>query len=256
MDRNSNNKPHDRIAAALVTLATALLTITVLLLVKVVSPASSILPPADAQQQEIFFTDIEYREIPFRPTPTVDKRPANSSSAETSGTDMKDNGIADNVSTPMLTAKEESPAKQDSAAAPAEVPAIQEPDPNELIAAAIRNKVGNAMKSKADEGQGTSSEGTAKTGNNPGKKDGLGLDGRRRLNEPKPSIKNVTGRVAVRITVNADGVVTAASVTGSTGFGTMEEEVRQACVDASKALRYSPDAAKRVQRGTITWNIQ
>lgn len=253
---SDTDRRRDKLAAALITVIIVALTFTAMMLVRV-SSATSAMPVADdADEQEIFFADIEYTDITTRPTPTVDNQPANSAAAEVSGTDLTDNAPApEEPAAPQLTtAREPSPAKQsvDSAA----LAAAAQRQEQERQAAAIRSKIGAAAFGKTDQGQGQAANGRASVGNNPGARDGLGLDGRRRLNEPRPAIRNVTGKMAVKITVDASGAVTQAMVVGSEGFGQQEEEVRRACLEASRQLRYSADAAKPTQTGTIIWNIK
>lgn len=247
----------EQLIALLLTLLFAALTCTLLVCVKVM-PASAMIPPApDAEEQEIFFADIEYKEIISNPTPQVDGKPASAAAAEMSSTDITDAGKSDDV--PELV----------STAAPSEAKVVKtetpKPDPGPTKegieakkAAAIRERMGRSTGLKtqtADAGSGSATAGSASTGNNPGS-DGLGLDGRKRLNSPDPGIRNATGKVRVRVRVNSSGAVTDASFVSSSGFGTREQEVRDACVKASRQLKYTPDPEKPSQSGIITWNIR
>ncbi len=247
----------EQLIALLLTLLFAAMTCTLLVCVKVM-PASALIPPApDAEEQEIFFADIEYKEISSDPTPQVDGKPASAAAAEVSSTDMTDAGKSDDV--PELV----------STAAPSEAKAVKtetpKPDPGptkEEIeaqkAAAIRERMGRSTglkKQTADAGSGSAANGSASAGSNVGS-DGLGLDGRKRLNSPNPGIRNATGKVRIRVRVNSAGAVTEATFVSSTGFGTREQEVRDACLAASRQLKYTPNPDQPSQSGTITWNIR
>ena len=250
-----DNSRRDRITAAALT---ALLSAGVLAVLLCARIAPAQFPPKDAPQAEepeIFFADIDYQELLSQPTPTVDGRPASSAASELSGTDLADSGSGQEAP-PLVAADAESPM--------AEPKAEPEPDPGptqeEIEAAkraAIRERMGKATNLRNDqaEGSGRATDGNASAGNNPGA-DGLGLDGRRRLNSPNPGVKNAQGRVWVRISVDSQGAVTAAEAVRSSGFGPREAEVRAACVEASRKLRYNPDPEKPRQSGTITWNIK
>ena len=112
----------------------------------------------------------------------------------------------------------------------------------------------NLKNQTSDAGNGSADSGNASAGNNPGAT-GLGLDGRRLISSAKPNITNVTGTIRIRVTVNADGAVTNASFVSSSGFGDREQEVREACLAASRQLKYNAAPDKPTQKGTITWKI-
>lgn len=247
----------DRITAALITALTVVIIVVALFCISISATTPSLLTPDPADENEILFTEVEIKQIPFKPVKAADKRPASSAAAEVSGVTDHDSGSGEE-STPLTSAPEPSPAKQETPKQepkPAAKPQPK-PDPRAEAAARIRNRVGKSNVTKAEEGAGESEKGNAPVGQTKGNSDGLGMDGRRRLNEPKPSITNATGWVKVSITVNASGHVTAASVTGTSGFGQREQEVRQACESASRHLLYSPDNSRPSQRGTITWRIK
>lgn len=247
----------DSLISLLLTLLIAVCTLAVLLLTKVAAPSVEIPHASDPDEQEIFFADIEYKEITSNPTPQVDGRPASSAASEQGGTDAADSGSGESV--PDLVANAE-PQPDNQQVAKPENPEPAAPTKEQIEEekrAAIRARIGNATGLKANEtqGSGRADSGTAAAGNNRNA-DGLGLDGRKRLNKPNPGIKNAQGRVEVRITVNAEGNVTDARFVRSSGFGARESEVRDACVRASRALKYTPDPTKPSQRGTIVWNIK
>lgn len=247
----------DRLTAALITLLISALIVVALCIITISAAAVNPLAPDDREDDEILFTEVEMKQIPFKPMRAVDNRPAASASAEVSGVTDHDAGAGEE-SVPLLSANEPSPATQEvpkEEPKPAAKPQPK-PDPKAEAAARIRNRVGRSTITKADEGAGKSDKGNAPVGQTAGKSDGLGMDGRQRLNSPVPSITNATGRVTVRIVVNAAGHVTSAAVTGTSGFGSREQEVRSACEAASRQLLYSPDQSRPTQRGTITWIIK
>lgn len=248
----------DKIIALALTLIIAGLTLTSLLLT-VIKPAMSapteITPPEEA---ELFFADIEYNEIRSNPTPEVDGRPASAAANDPAGTDLTNQGGGE--SAPDLVSSPE-PKPQNEKVAKPESPKPPTPTKEELEAEArakIAERMGAATGLKAkpdDQSAGQAAQGAASTGNNPSSS-GLGLSGRKRLNDPDPGIKNARGWVTVNITVDAKGSVTSATFHSASAFGGRDAEVRAACVAASKKLKYSPDADKPSQHGTITWNIK
>ncbi len=252
-----DNNKRDRLISLLLTLligGAALLT----LVVCKIAPASATLPHAkDPEEQEVFFADIEYKEIQTDPTPNVDSQPAASAASEQGGADLTDQGSGESV--PDLVADKTPKPEREQTAKPEKPtpPAPTKEEIEEQKRAAIREKMGRATGLKAPEqqSQGSAQQGNAATGNNRNA-DGLGLDGRKRLNKPDPGIKNAQGKVWIRITVNAEGAVTAARFDRSSGFGQRESEVRQACVNASLRLKYTPDPTKPTQHGVIVWNIK
>lgn len=247
----------DRLLAALITLAVTALCVTLLCVMTISATGAKTLPLPDEEENEILFTEVEMKSVPFKPLKSADNRPAASAAAEVSGTSAHDSGAGEQ-SAQLTSTPDPQPAKQEVKEEPKPVAKPEpKPDPQAEAAARIRNRVGSSTVTKADDGNGTATTGNAPVGQTTSSKaDGLGMDGRQRLNSPTPSITNATGRVTVSITVNAEGAVTNASVTGTSGFGTREAEVRTACLNASRQLRYSPDAKRPTQRGTITWLIK
>jgi TonB family protein len=247
----------DKIIAAAITALVCLLTVTGLVTSSLTYPPKGMKIPDPEEEAEIFFADIEYKEIKSNPTPTVDGQPASAAASEVSGDELQDVGSGE-VAPPLVASTTPQPAKQEKP----KTEEVKKPagptqeELNERSAAAIRARMGKATNlDKNTEGSGTASDGKASTGNNPGA-DGLGLDGRKLLTKADPGIKNASGKVWVRISVNADGAVTSASVVRSSGFGSREAEVRAACESASRKLRYTADSSKSTQSGTITWNIK
>lgn len=241
--------------ALLLTLLFAVVTTVMLVCVKM-SPVATWPPVAQpAEEEEIFFADIEYEEIKSDPTPQVDGQPASAAAGEQGGLDAVNSGTNPAPPTPVA-AKEPSPAKVAKSEEPKPAPGPTK----EQLEQEARQRIGSGManafnKTQSESGSGAAASGNASTGSN-AQSDGLGLDGRRRLNTPDPGVSNATGTIRVKITVNGQGAVTAASLVSSSGFGAREEEVRQAILAASRALKYSPDPAKPSQSGTITWRIK
>lgn len=256
---NRDSSKTDRLIAALATLLVSALAIVMLCVVTISASAGRLLDPADDEaDEEILFTDVELKPIPYKPVKARDNKPASSAAAEVSGTDAHDSGSGEE-SAPLISTPDPQPAKQE---APKEEPKPvakpqPKPDPQAEAAARIRNRVGKSNVTKAEEGSGQADKGTSPVGqSNSSTATGLGMDGRQLLNAPKPQITNAQGTVKVSIAVNAAGAVTEATFVSSTGFGTREQEVRNACIAASRQLRYSAAPDKPLQRGTITWRIK
>lgn len=248
----------DRWIAALLTLVVAGLTLT-LLVVSVIAPAR-VMPSAAAtpEEQEVFFADIEYKEIVHNPTPQVDGEAASAAATTPGGVDLTDQGGGE--SAPDLVATAEPKPDGEQVARPENpkpaTPTAEEKEEATRARIAARMGAATGLKARNDEQTaGHAATGNASTGNNVDAT-GLGLTGRKRLNNPNPGIKNARGWVKVRITVNSAGAVTAATFHSAGAFGGRDAEVRNACVAASKKLRYSPDPDKPVQKGIITWNIK
>lgn len=250
------NKPRrEQLAALALTLLLALISTVVLLVVKVEPVQLSTADAPQAEDAEVFFADIDVHEILSDPTPQVDGLPASAAASEDGGLDMQDLGNGPDAPQPV-TQSEPAPEKT-AKPAPEPDPGPTQEEINAQKAAAIRARIGKSsgLAAKTDNGSGSAEKGNAVTGHNK-TSDGLGLDGRKRLNSPDPAIRNASGTVKVRITVDSSGSVTAAQVVASSGFGQREEEVRNSCLNASKALRYSPSADRPSQHGTITWVIK
>lgn len=235
----------------------ALLIAIILLLCKVTAPEPT--TQTAQEEQEVFFTDIEYtfKEVQVNPSKQVDGKPASAAEAQISGTAMNDNGSEATPPT-IVTAKSKTEAPAVAAPAPEKPQEAQAPTQEEINAqkaAAIRNRMGRSTgMTKNETGAGNATQGNALEGNNT-QSDGLGLAGRRRLNTITPAITNVRGMLKVQIRVDAAGNVTAAAITSSSGFGEQEAEVRNAVIAASRKLKYSP-AEQASQSGIITWNIK
>lgn len=248
----------DKIIAALLTLTVAALTFTALLLTKVRAAVTELPHAASPEETEVFFADIDYEEILSDPTPQVDGEVASAAASEVSGEHLDDSGGGE--SEPDMVAAP-APRPEGQQVAKPQNPKPAAPTKEEIEAekrARVRDRIGAASGLRASENAqstGSASTGNASTGNN-ANADGLGLDGRKRLNKPDPGVKNASGWVKVRITVNAEGHVTGVKYVGSSGFDRREQEVRQACIDASGKLRYSPDSSHPSQSGVITWTIE
>ena len=251
----------DKLLAALLTLLFAMITVSLLMVGKVsVGPLFEPTTP-DEQQQEVFFTDIvdePMEEIAQEPSPTVDNKPSEASAPaeEASGTDMEDAGkgeeppvlVSSKTPSEAKTPKPEKTEKQPN-------PGPTEAEIKEQKAQAIRDKMAKSNFKGQGSGEGTSDNGDAKAGNNKGAT-GQGLDGRKCIHQTDPGIKNASGTVKVRITVNSAGNVTSATFVSSSGFGDREQEVRDACLKASRGLKYTPDPDTKSASGIVTWRIK
>lgn len=248
----------DRLIAALLTLLLAGLTLSVLLTARMHASPATLPEASQPDDSEVFFADIEYKSITAHPTPEVDANPASAAASAVSGDHLDDAGGGESAPDPVASPM---PAPEGQQVAKPQEPKPAAPTKEEIEAekrARIRNRIGAAMSSSTsqqEQSTGSATTGSATTGNNTASS-GLGLNGRKLLNRPDPGIKNASGNVKVRVTVNAEGTVTAVSFVTSSGFGSREKEVRDACLKASKALRYSPEASKPSQSGIITWIIK
>lgn len=247
----------DRYIALGLTLLLALL-IFCGLFFTVIPAASALLPKAaDAEESEVFFADIDYEQILSDPTPQVDGEAASAATGLDGGLDQIDSGSGESVPDPVATPDPKPDNSQVAKPEEKKPPGPTKEEIEEQKRAAIRDKIGKATGLNASDNQasGGAESGNASTGNNPTSQ-GLGLDGRKLLNRPDPGVKNAQGWVRVRVTVNAQGVVTNVQFVSSSGFGDKEASVRQACMEASRQLRYSPDSKVGTQSGTICWNIK
>lgn len=247
----------DRLIALCVTALIALL-LFLWLRFTVISAASAQLPEASrSEDAEIFFADIDYRQILSNPTPMVDGKVASAAASDDGGVDFSDSGSGEAAPDVVASTTPQSENAQ------VVKPENQEPagptkeEIEEQKRAQIRAKFGKATGLKATDEQaaGAAASGNASTGNN-SQSTGLGLDGRKLQNRPDPGIKNAQGSVTVRVTVNSEGHVTNAVFVKSSGFGSREAEVRRACVSASRQLRYSAEPSRPSQSGNITWHIK
>lgn len=247
----------DRLIALGVTVLTALL-LFLWLRLTVISSASARIPNApQPEEPEIFFADIDYQQILSNPTPMVDGEVASAAASDDGGVDLTDSGSGEAVPD-VVTSTDPQPENVQVVEPEEQKPSgPTKEEIEEQKRAEIRAKFGKATGLKATEEQaaGSAASGNASTGNNP-QSSGLGLDGRKLQNRPDPGIKNAQGSVTVRVTVNAEGHVTYAAFVKSSGFGSREAEVRRACVNASRQLRYSPDPGRPSQSGNITWHIK
>lgn len=247
----------DQLIALGATLLLALLIFCALVLT-VIPPAAAFMQKAPADDEaEVFFADIDYKQILSDPTPQVDGKVASAAASNDGGTDFTDSGSGQSAPDLLATS---TPQPENTQVVKPEEPQPAGPTQEEIEEqkrAAIREKLGKATGLKATDNQssGKAESGNASTGNNP-TSSGLGLDGRKLENRPDPGIKNAQGSVWVRVTVNSEGKVTNAVFVKSSGFGSRESEVRAACVEASRRLHYSPDPTKPSQSGVIRWTIK
>ncbi|MDE7334701.1 MAG: hypothetical protein K2N10_00120, partial [Muribaculaceae bacterium] len=190
-------------------------------------------------------------------TPQVDGNAASAAAGSDGGLDALDSGPGESVPAPVAAPPPQPDNAQVVKPEEQKPPGPTKEEIEEQKRAAIRAKFGKATGLQASDNQaaGSAESGNASTGNNP-TSTGLGLDGRKLQNRPDPGVKNAQGKVWVRVTVNSQGAVTKAEFVRSSGFGTRESEVRQACLNASRQLRYSPDPKVSTQSGEICWIIK
>lgn len=246
----------EQLIALLLTLLLTALTVTMLVCVNLSPVSAMVANKPDLQDEEFFFADIEYQEITTAPTMNVDNEPASAAEAEISGADMTDSGSAEEAPTLVSTDKpSETKVVKPEESKPAPGPTKEEIEAQK--SAKIKSSMDNKFaqtKNPSDSGTGSAESGNASAGNNTGA-DGLGLSGRKRLNNPDPGIKNATGWVSMEVTVDSEGNVISVSNVKSSSFARVDE-VRNACIAATKKLKYSPDPNKPHQKGTIKWDIR
>lgn len=220
----------DKITAALLTLLIAALTVVLLLCLSLSqAQAKAPVPPAP---EEIFYEVIEFPEeeviLP------EDVAPAE----ESSGFDTENSGQADEVPAPVVSTQKQ----PDNAKAKPQEPKnsgadqAEETTPKRKPGAAL--PTGKNFNNNADANASNGS-----TGNDP-----YAIAGRGIVRRPHTVIRTTSaqsGWVDVDITVTPQGKVTHAEVTGSSGFGNEEQQIR----DKAKALllselEYSADTSQ------------
>ncbi|MDE5913061.1 MAG: hypothetical protein K2G81_05390, partial [Muribaculaceae bacterium] len=82
----------DRLTAALITLLISALIVVALCVITLGAAAVNPLVPENKDDDEILFTEVEIKQIPFKPVRAADNRPAASAAAEVSGTTDHDSG--------------------------------------------------------------------------------------------------------------------------------------------------------------------
>lgn len=247
----------DRYIALGLTLMLALLIFCGLVFTVIPSPSLRSPKVLEGEAQEVFFADIDYKQILSDPTPQVDGRAASAAASSDGGFDATDSGAGESVPDVVATPEPQPDNMQIVKPEEQQPSGPTKEEIEEQKRAAIRAKFGKTTGLQTSETQaaGSAESGNASTGNNPASQ-GLGLDGRKLQNRPDPGVKNAQGSVEVQITVNSQGVVTKAEFVRSSGFGQRESEVRQACLNASRQLRYSPNPKVASQTGRITWIIK
>lgn len=257
------NRKREQLVAAALTAVLATGVAVVLAVTEISASALNSVQRPDADDEEVFFADIELPEPPptsYHPTEQIDGNPA-SSAAETGGVDMTD--IGQSGAEPDLVAVNTPQPENQQVAKPEEPVTEAAPEENEadLLRKSRLNRVPGAKtftkNPDSESAKGQSTEGKATKGINVSE-DGLGLAGRQLIGKTDPGYKSATdlnGWVKVKITVDASGSVTKAEIVGTSGFGKEESRIRDTFLHASCLLKYSADATTANQQGVITWKI-
>ncbi len=157
---------------------------------------------------------------------------------------------------PAKVVKEEKP-KQPTGPSKAEIEAAEKARREQETRQAIASKVQFGKAGKGDDGKGKagSPDGNANAGVTAGTP-GHNLKGRTLASWETPK-RSPLGSVVIRVSVNRDGQVTAASYSSGTGAAAASEATRQSCIRAARASRFSVDHdAPASQTGTITYRFQ
>lgn len=220
-------------------------------------------PPVDSS--EILFAG-EYVMLGDRPDATVttsDEPSAEKTAEETGepGTELVDEGAAATPA-PLVTSKEESPAKVQEKPRPEktgptkEELARQEREKQRREEAQKINSRVNFGGSGKDTGKAGSPNGNASTGALSGAP-GHDLKGRTVARWGRPS-STLAGVIRIRVSVNKQGkVVGTPSYVGGSGPAAANMTVRQRCIQASRESQFSVALdGPATQTGVITWRFE
>ncbi len=165
---------------------------------------------------------------------------------------------------PVVTSERPSPAKvvketpkEPTGPSKAEREAAEKAKREEETRQKIANKVqfGKTGTGASGQGKAGSPDGNSSTGALSGTP-GFNLKGRTMASWDKPK-PGPLGTITVKVSVNRQGQVTAASYQSGTGAAAASASTRQNCVNAARASRFSVDNdAPAIQTGTITYRFQ
>lgn len=257
------NNRRDKLLAALLTLIIGALLTTTLLVVSI-GPSNAQIKPAE--QEEIYFADIDipdFEEILPRPMDDTSNNPASSTPGDPGGADTKDSGSSD--AEPTLVTSEE-PQPEDQQVEPKEEPQRAAPSREEIEAeqqSKARSTLGKVDWNKKTDDNGAGGQnpdGKVAKGDNPDS-GGLDVSGRSIRRKPKPNLPSkfdLNGTVKFKIYVDKDGNVLSnpkPRVVYTSGLGPDEANIQKILLDATMQLKYSADADKPRQEAIITWKI-
>lgn len=165
---------------------------------------------------------------------------------------------------PVVSSERPSPAKVEKKAVPektgptkAEIAAAEKAKREQETRQAIAGKVkfGQTGTGKSGSGSAGSPNGNATVGAVSGSP-GFNLKGRTLEDWHRPASAPL-GTITVRVSVNRQGRVTAASYQSGTGAAAASQSARQSCIEAAKRSQFSVDEdAPATQTGTITYNFK
>lgn len=165
---------------------------------------------------------------------------------------------------PVVSSERPSPAKVEKKAVPektgptkAEIEAAEKAKREQETRQAIAGKVKFGQTGTGTSGTGSagSTNGNATVGAVSGSP-GFNLKGRTLEDWHRPASAPL-GTITIRVSVNRQGRVTAASYQSGTGAAAASQSARQSCIDAAKRSQFSVDQdAPATQTGTITYNFK
>lgn len=259
-----NRNRSDRLIAAAVTLGVLML-LTVTLMVTTL-PAVASNQTELPEQEEVFFTDIEFTEpepAVVHPTRPVDNKPAAAPASDAGGVDASDAGSAEPAQPALVATTEPQPDNQ-------QVELPEEPTPpappvptqeqiEEEKRASIRNRIGKSTWITSDsdsDTSGASDSGPAKQGN-AAASDGLGVKGRSLRYVPDNPLRShasiTNGFVMVNITLDSEGNVTYARYAGvcSPNLGAEAPSLIAQAESYVNTVKYSSDPKLKQQSYTV-----
>lgn len=165
---------------------------------------------------------------------------------------------------PVVSTERPSPAKVEKKAVPektgptkAEIAAAEKAKREQETRQAIAGKVKFGQTGTGTSGSGSagSPNGNATVGAVSGSP-GFNLKGRTLEDWHRPASAPL-GTITIRVSVNRQGRVTAASYQSGTGAAAASQSARQSCIEAAKRSQFSVDEdAPATQTGTITYNFK
>lgn len=251
--RQSDNNPGRKSVAAAVSIGLHVLVGLLLVVMFLEAPSASDRserewPPVDSAE---LLLGGEYVMVGDIPEPGVNDAPAPPQEAAEPAPDP--NPTSPEPTPQVVSSNQPSPAKANKAAEAKK----RDDELKRQAQKAEQERRANEINSRVAFGKGKSGQ---PDGNSvSGAVSGVAADGlgnRQTLALPKPS-RGPLGTIKVRIKVNRDGVVTAATYLSGSGAAAADAATRQACVAAARRAKFSADpSAPASQSGTLTYNYK
>lgn len=250
MANNRSDIQQSRIAALAITLLTAVLIVLTLIYTRLGAINSEMMSKANdsVPENDEIFIDAEMYD-PGQPEIKEDDQPSAAPQGEPEkGEEENDRLTVKDDKLPKESAQQPKTVTQKQAS---DVK-VKQTSNSEKESKKISSKMGNAFaphNGKTDgkqDGSGTGNVGLGVSG----------LDGRKRLTDPvvKQFVeKQVT--IKIRITVNESGRVTDASFVSDSGPGAGNSTLRNACLAASKRIKWSKKEGKATDTGILTYKL-